>query len=504
MLASQMPSDWQQLLPFLTPQEIANLDRLLMIPKTWEPQPGPQTAAFESPADITGYGGQAGGGKTDLIVGMAHRSHHRSIIFRREFAQMNGIEERCAEIYTPLGGRYNGQKHIWRLPNDRKVELGGVSQVGDEKKFQGRPNEFIAFDEATEFVESQVRFLLGWNRSSRGYRCRVVMTFNPPTTAEGRWIIQFFGPWLDRKHPRPAAPGELRWFISDNDGKDREVDGPALVEVNGDMMQPLSRTFIPAKLDDNSFLRDTGYRAKLQALPEPLRSQMLYGDFDAGLEDDAMQLIPTAWVEKAMARWTDKRPYLAMSAIGADIARGGRDKTVFSPRYGHWFDRQICIPGVQTPDGSAVVEKLIELKLIDAPVNMDVIGVGTSPVDIGKMHKLTIVPMNSAERDPDARDRSGKLPFANKRAEWYWGLRESLDPDLGDDLALPPDPELKADLTAPTWKLTPRGIQVESKDDIIKRLMRSPDKGDSLVYAAARTPRAMTISKRILELSARG
>jgi hypothetical protein len=39
-------------------------------------------------------------------------------------------------------------------------------------------------------------------------------------------------------------------------------------------------------------------------------------------------------------------------------------------------------------------------------------------------------------------------------------LREALDPDQpdGSAIALPPDPELRADLCAPTWKLTARGI----------------------------------------------
>jgi hypothetical protein len=58
-----------------------------------------------------------------------------------------------------------------------------------------------------------VRFLLGWLRTVvKGQRCRAVLTFNPPTSAEGRWIVAFFAPWLDPKHPNPAKPGELRWF----------------------------------------------------------------------------------------------------------------------------------------------------------------------------------------------------------------------------------------------------------------------------------------------------
>jgi hypothetical protein len=73
----------------------------------------------------------------------------------------------------------------------------------------------------------------------------------------------------------------------------------------------------------------------------------------------------------------------------------------------------------------------------------------------------------------------------NLRARNWWRLREDLDPSSGQNLALPPDPELRADLCAPTWKLTARGILVESKEDIIARIGRSPDKGDSLVYAHA-------------------
>ena len=48
----------------------------------WEPQPGPQTAAYESLADILFYGGAAGGGKTDLLMGLALTTQQHSILFR--------------------------------------------------------------------------------------------------------------------------------------------------------------------------------------------------------------------------------------------------------------------------------------------------------------------------------------------------------------------------------------------------------------------------------------
>jgi hypothetical protein len=78
-----------------------------------------------------------------------------------------------------------------------------------------------------------------------------------------------------------------------------------------------------------------------------------------------------------------------------------------------------------------------------------------------------------------------KLGFTNKRSECLWRFREALDPGQpgGSPIALPDDPQLVADLTAPTFKITPRGIQVESKEDIVKRLGRSPDRGDAVVMA---------------------
>jgi len=57
---------------------------------------------------------------------------------------------------------------------------------------------------------------------------------------------------------------------------------------------------------------------------------------------------------------------------------------------------------------------------------------------------------------------------------------------------LPPDQRLLSDLTAPTFKLTPNGIQVESKEDVCKRLGRSTDRGDAVMMAWFHGARALT------------
>jgi hypothetical protein len=48
-------------------------------------------------------------------------------------------------------------------------------------------------------------------------------------------------------------------------------------------------------------------------------------------------------------------------------------------------------------------------------------------------------------------------------------------------VALPPDASVKADLAAPSWELTARGIKIEDKGEIRKRRGRSPDEGDAIV-----------------------
>lgn len=484
----------------------------------WTPQVGPQTTAFESTADVIGYGGSAGGGKTDLLLGHALFKHQKSVIFRREAKQLREIIERSVQLIGGLG-RFNENLLVWRdLPGGRLLELGGVKDQKDVKKWRGRAHDLKAFDEVTEFSEAQFRFLIAWNRTTvPGLHCQVVAAFNPPTDADGAWVISYWAPWLDPHYPNPAKPGELRWFAR-IDNKDVEVESGEPFEHHGERIQPKSRTFIPATLDDNAYLRDTDYRATLQALPEPLRSQLLLADFQAGLEDDAYQVIPTAWVKLAQARWkADGRPrdeqgrLTAMSALGVDVARGGDDKTVLAPRYDNWFDQVQAHPGKTTPSGPHVVRLIIQLletrgeavragseitysdygfalPLVTSStrVNVDVIGVGSGTYDIARTHKLRAEGINVSESSK-ARTKDGRYGFVNKRAELMWKFREALDPATGENLALPPDSELLADLCTARYSVHSNGIKIESKDEIKKRIGRSPDKGDGVILAHANT-----------------
>ena len=383
--------------------------------------------------------------------------------------------------------RYNGQQHIWRdIPGGRTLEFGGVQHEDDKRRFQGRPHDLKAFDELPEFTESQYRYLTGWARSTTPeQRVRVVNTGNPPTHAEGEWVIRYWGPWLDDQHPNPAIPGELRWFAV-LAGKDTEVEGPEPFEYEGETITPKSRTFIPAGLKDNPFLSGTGYKAVLQGLPEPLRSQLLYGDFSIGLEDDPWQVIPTEWVRAAFRRFEEREgPAVRLTRLGVDVARGGSDQTVICKRFGNWIPPLLKWPGRETQSGPQVAALAIDALDGDweGHINVDVIGVGSSVYDSLASHDgVSVTGVNFAAAS-SATDHTGHLGMRNKRAEAFWAVREALDPEKGDDLAIAPDNELLADLVALRWTLTPSGIQIESKEHVKERIGRSTDCGDALALA---------------------
>jgi hypothetical protein len=454
----------------------------------WKPLPGPQTLAFNSEAHILGYGGAAGGGKTDLACGKTLRRHKNIMILRREATQLTGVIERFTQL---LGSRegFNGQDKIWRL-KDRVIEFGSVPHLGDERRYQGRPHDLLVFDEAANFLEHQVRFLLGWLRTTDpSQSCQALLTFNPPTSSEGQWVIQFFAPWLDKNHPNPAKPGELRWFAT-IDGKDIEVPNGEPFTHGKETVKPMSRTFVPSRVTDNPYLMGTGYMATLQGLPEPLRSQMLNGDFHAGLEDDPFQVIPSAWVEAAMQRWERPAKLEAMDSLGVDVARGGRDQTIIARRHGMWFDEPLAYPGKETPDGPSTAGLTIAAMRDKAPIHIDVIGVGSSPYDFLKDAGQHVLGINVSESATE-RDLSGLLEFYNLRSQLWWKMREALDPSRNTGIVLPKDSRLKADLCAPKWKLKGSKIKVESREEIIARIGRSPDFGSAYILALIETKKIL-------------
>lgn len=426
---------------------------------------------------------------SDLLLGLAGTAHLHSLIMRRVYPSLRGTMERSREIFNASGeagsrDSYNQTVHLWRLRTGRIIEFGSMQHEKDKENYRGRPHDFYGWDEVSEFSESQFRFVNTWNRTTRpGQRYRVVATGNPPTNVDGEWVIRYWAPWLDSQHPNPAKPGQLRWFARVDDA-DVELETGDAIENNGETIVPRSRTFIPARLSDNPLLEATGYGAVLQGLPEPLRSQLLYGDFTVGVKDNAYQVIPTEWVRAAMARWDfQPQPDLPQSAIGVDVASGGRDKTVIVIRRGTWIAPLRKFDGAETPDGATTAAKVIEVVQGAPFVNVDPIGYGSSAYErLRDVFHMQVNGVNFAETARGT-DRTGSLQFANVRAEAFWNLRELLDPQNNSDVCLPNDNELLVDLTCMRWDLRAGKILIESKEDIKGRIGRSPDCGDAVALA---------------------
>ena len=209
------------------------------------------------------------------------------------------------------------------------------------------------------------------------------------------------------------------------------------------------------------------------------------GEFHSSDEDG---VIPLGWIEAANERWRtwddEGRPQTpGRSTVGVDVARSGSDNTVMALLDGSVITELRRTSRENTMETTGRVKGIVDARPGRRPI-VDVIGIGAGVVDRLREQKIRVEAFNASE-GTDRKDRSGELGFTNVRSAAHWNLRELLDPAYGADLALPPDDRLTGDLTAPHWRVMSGGrIQVESKDEIRKRLGRSPDDGDAVVQAA--------------------
>lgn len=457
--------------------------------RKWVPNPGPQTDAYFSKADCLLFGGEPGGGKSQLILGLAFNEHKRSLVMRRQYSDLDRIVEDALAIHGSRDGFNGSPPPKLRVTDTQVISFAAAHRIGDEQGQMGKGRDLLGIDEATHFAESQIRFLMGWNRSEDpGQRVRTVLATNPPLSAEGLWVIKMFAPWLDPAYPNPAQHGELRWVISDPDGNDEWVDGPGTVTREGKEYRPTSRTYIPSSVDDNPEYARSDYKRQLEAMPEPFRS-LLMGGFRTDFKDAPNQVIPTAWVTAAQARWLPQPPAnIPMCCLAADATGGGTDPMMLAMRYDAWYAPLVEIPAKDIPIeklGQTAAGLVVSNRRDMAEVVVDMGGgYGIAMYGILRANGISTYGYKGSEKYT-GKTRDGKMSFYNTRSAAIWRLREALDPGQpgGSRIMLPPDATLAADLTAPTLDMEYSGIKVESKEKVCERLGRSTDRGDAVVMA---------------------
>jgi len=241
-------------------------------------------------------------------------------------------------------------------------------------------------------------------------------------------------------------------------------------------------------------------RAKQWGLSSTVYQNRVLGEFAS---NDELGVIPLAWIDAAQERWKDRfdpdhrekkgltaRTYLPEYTCAAcDPARAGEDRTTIAVRFGTVIRE---IRDYAQADSMETVGVLAGIHQAFGDGSgytvVDVIGIGGPMVDRLVERGVDVFPFNAAGKT-DQVDITGELGFTNQRSAAWWTLRELLDPVNGFNIELPPHDMLVGDLTAPHWRVTSGSkIQVESKEDLRKRLGRSTDFGDAVVTAFALVP----------------
>jgi hypothetical protein len=231
-------------------------------------QPTPRQSEFLACADFEAlYGGAAGGGKSDALLidalclqhGGLGNPNHRAIVFRRSYPELADLIDRSRDLYSQVESvaGYNRQDKVWSFASGAKVGFGYLQHDNDRFKYRGRAWNYIGFDELTLWPTPVCYLYLH-------SRCRTVDASLPryiraATNPDGpgqKWVMERFGISPDGKATRLPI----------------DIEDPERSTTT-----TIHRRFIPARLDDNPYLADTGYRETLLQLPPEERDALLRG-----------------------------------------------------------------------------------------------------------------------------------------------------------------------------------------------------------------------------------
>ena len=284
--------------------------------------------------------------------------------------------------------------------------------------------------------------------------------------------------------PTIRAHGSQIWYLlnpKDEDGavykryikpylKDIEKHGFYESQEHGGLL------VIKINLSDNPFapqeLLDDSARLKKE---DPKKWQHIYGG-DILLQDDDDNLIsPDLVIPAAHA---NDVPESGPLVIGVDPARFGKDETAIIRRKGRVAFGLSTLSNQDTMSIAGRIALMIKLEDPDM-VFIDVGGIGAGVVDrlneLGYGDRIKAVNFGSKAMQTDR--------YLNKRAEMWDLVKQWLD---DSPVSIPNDAGLIRDLVTPKYKIRSDGkIQLESKDEMKKRLGRSTDKGDALALTFA-------------------
>lgn len=201
------------------------------------------------------------------------------------------------------------------------------------------------------------------------------------------------------------------------------------------------------------------------------------GEFPKG-DDDTV--IPYELAAAALQR--DVKPSPTIREVwGLDCARFGSDSSALAKRKGNVLKEPVQEwKGLDTMELSGRIKVLYDATpLSERPleINVDVIGIGAGVCDRLREMGLPARGINVSE-SPALGDK-----YRNQRAELWFKGKDWL---AARDCSLCADELLVAELVGPRYKVTSNGkLQVEGKDDMKKRGLKSPNRADAFLLTLA-------------------
>jgi hypothetical protein len=231
----------------------------------WRPVNQAQATFLECRAQLVLFGGQSGGGKSNVLVADSAQEYDnpnfRGILLRKSYTEMTNIMDEMEKIYLPLGGRKSDGGKLWRFPSGALMRLGYMAADKDLELYTGKPISWLGIDEAQFQTEKRVRELFPWVSTppEYGLRDRIRLTANPSTP----WLMRLFlngncPVCHPEKSVKPCAVYAGARWSSD--------DGPVM----------LTTCFIPAKLSENP-MYDERKRGMLLSQTADVRKKLLEG-----------------------------------------------------------------------------------------------------------------------------------------------------------------------------------------------------------------------------------
>jgi len=246
--------------------------------------------------------------------------------------------------------------------------------------------------------------------------------------------------------------------------------------VEGKLKEPYF--YLPSKITDNIPLIESQagiqYLDSIKNLPPEFYERFINGSWEGA--DEPGQLVP--WEELYYARDLCEEVD-GVRSMGVDVAGHGVDKTVFYILQGCNIDKIIEFDNTSIPQVTAKIKELMITDAINAE-NVCVDGAGLGAGVIDELNEASIFPVNFLGGGKVISDDSS-YNYKNARAQAYWQLKLAFKEHKIGNVT---NTKLLSDLAAIKYTIeAEKQIKIESKDEIKKRLGRSPDHADALAYA---------------------